>query len=266
MTQVAAESLSLPVEKVRCELGDSRFPDAPLSGGSTTSGSVGNAVAQACSAMLMKLFKTASSDAKSPLKGADPDQMVAENGTVFLKDKPEIKESFSAIISRTPNGVLEAKINAKLGDEEKNYSMSTFGAQFAEVRVDHDLGRIHVSRFAGAYDAGRILNHKTARSQVLGGITFGIGMALMEDTWMDHNLGRIVNSDLAEYHVPVHPDIGSIDVHFVEPEDPHVNVIGVKGIGELGITGVAAAIANAVYNATGIRVRDLPITLDKILV
>jgi xanthine dehydrogenase YagR molybdenum-binding subunit len=143
--------------------------------------------------------------------------------------------------------------------------MHTFGAQFAEVKVDPDLGTVHVSRFLGCYGAGRILNPKTARSQMLGGMVWGIGMALLEQTLFDHRYGKIINSDFAEYLVPSHADIGDLQVIFVDDEDPHVNALGAKGIGELGITGAAAAIANAVYHATGKRVRDLPITLDKLI-
>jgi xanthine dehydrogenase YagR molybdenum-binding subunit len=142
--------------------------------------------------------------------------------------------------------------------------MHSFGAVFAEVRVDRDLGEIRVPRIVAAYGAGRILNAKLAHSQLVGGVVWGVGMALEEETIVDRRTGRYLNSDLAEYHVPVNADIGQLDVSFVEEEDKIVNPIGVKGIGEIGITGVAAALANAVYNATGVRVRDLPITLDKV--
>ncbi len=143
--------------------------------------------------------------------------------------------------------------------------MHSFGAVFAEVRVDGDLGTVRASRIVGAYAVGRVLNPKTARSQMLGGITFGLGMALMEHTLTDDRNGRYLNADLGEYHIPVHADIPSIDVYFVDERDAHVNPIGAKGLGEIPMTGVAPAIANAVYHATGVRVRDLPITLDKLL-
>jgi xanthine dehydrogenase YagR molybdenum-binding subunit len=287
MTQIAAERLSLPMESVRFELGDSHLPTAPMSGGSTTSISVGPAVALAASAALQKLIETAVADKQSPLYGASAESVVADGGVLWVNESDkkrgakyeshgtdrkqpadhqfERKESYQSIISRTKDKYIEARIDHKPGDEEKSYSMSTFGAQFAEVRIDPELGTIRVSRFVGAYSGGRILNPKTARSQMIGGIVFGIGMALTEETIMDHNLQRIINNDFAEYHIPVHADISNIDSFFVEEEDPHVNVLGVKGIGELGITGAAAAIANAVYHATGKRVRDLPITLDKLL-
>lgn len=266
MTQIAAERLTLPCERVRFELGDSNLPDSPMSGGSTTAGSLGNAVALAADGVIAKLVDLASNDPASPLHGANKSDVLAENGMLYLKNRPQSKERFADIVERTGKNSLEVKLAAKPGDEQSNYSMSTFGAQFAEVRVDPDLYTVRVSRFVGAYGAGRILNPKTARSQMLGGITFGIGMALMEQTYVDDRLGRIINADLAEYHIPVHGDCGSIEPFFVDEIDPHVNVLGAKGIGELGTTGASAAIANAVFHATGLRVRDLPITIDKLLI
>jgi xanthine dehydrogenase YagR molybdenum-binding subunit len=267
MTQIAAERLTLPVDHVRFELGDSMLPRAPLSGGSTTSVSVGNAVAQAADAAIKKLIAIAVADSKSSLYQAAPGEIEAWNGQLRLKSKSggTRSEKFSDIISRTPDKSVEVTVETKLDDAEKKFSMCSFGSQFVEVKVDPDIGMVHVSRVVGTYGAGTILNAKTARSQMLGGITFGIGMALTEHTVIDHNLGRIINADFAEYHLPVHADLGEIEVSFVEEEDLHINDLGAKGIGELGITGVAAAIANAVYHATGKRVRDLPITLDKLV-
>jgi xanthine dehydrogenase YagR molybdenum-binding subunit len=266
MTQIAAETLGLPTTLVKFELGDSDLPQAPLSGGSTTAGSVGPAVALAAQKALEKLIKVAIADKQSPLYGADKVAISADNGLLTESgSQPAKQDSFAAIVSRTSEKFIEASIENKPGDEEKHYSMSTFGAQFAEVAIDPDLGLIKVKRFVGAYSGGRILNAKTAHSQMTGGIIFGIGMAMMEQTIMDHNANRYVNNNFAEYYVPVNADIPAIEAFFVEDEDKHINSLGVKGIGELGITGVAAAIANAVYHATGKRVRDLPITLDKLL-
>jgi xanthine dehydrogenase YagR molybdenum-binding subunit len=149
--------------------------------------------------------------------------------------------------------------------ERKRFAIHSFGAQFAEVRVDEDLGEVRVARLVGAFAGGKILNAKTARNQLIGGMVWGIGMALLEETRRDHRSGRVVTRDLADYHVPVSRDVPAIDIITVEEEDPHVNDVGAKGLGEIGNTGIAAAIANAVYHATGIRVRDLPITLDKLL-
>jgi xanthine dehydrogenase YagR molybdenum-binding subunit len=151
----------------------------------------------------------------------------------------------------------------KPGKEHEQFSMHSFGAVFADVRVDADLGTVRVARILGAYGVGRILNLKTATSQMIGGITYGLAMALHEETAIDPRTGRYLNADLSEYLVPVNADVHAIDVLFVDEEDPHLDPIGVKGIGEIGTTGVAGAIANAVYHATGVRVRDLPITLDK---
>lgn len=265
MTQLAAEKLSLPFERVKCELGDTNLPQGPTSGGSTTAGSVGSSVAQACQGLMEKLIASAVGSSESPLFGASIDKVVAEDGRLFLKSQPDLGETYEAVLSRIKGGTLEHKVATKLGSEEDEFAMASFGAIFAEVKVDPDLCTVHASRFTGVYSAGQILNPKTARSQILGGITFGLGMALMEHTIIDHRYGKIINADLAEYHVPVHPDIGEIDVSFIEETDSQVNSIGVKGLGEVGITGVAAAIANAVYHATGKRVRDLPITLDKLL-
>ena len=160
---------------------------------------------------------------------------------------------------------IEAKTKSAPGEEKDKYSMHSFGAVFVEVHVDPDLGEVRVTRVVGAYGVGNILNAKTARSQLLGGVVFGIGMALLEETRADTRTGRVMNPDLAEYHIPVNADVPEIDITFVPETDPYVNPLGVKGIGEIGITGVVAAIANAVYHATGKRVRDLPITVDKVM-
>jgi xanthine dehydrogenase YagR molybdenum-binding subunit len=143
--------------------------------------------------------------------------------------------------------------------------MHAFGAVFVEARVDPDLGRVRIPRIVAAYSAGKFLNAKTARSQLMGGVVWGLGMALFEETLLDPRSGRVVNADLAEYHVPVNADVGDVDIILLDEEDTHVNPVGAKGIGEIGITGASAAVANAVWHATGVRVRDLPITLDKLL-
>jgi xanthine dehydrogenase YagR molybdenum-binding subunit len=182
-----------------------------------------------------------------------------------LASDPSRGESYTALIARHGGTPVEARTDAKGAEEQRQYSMHSFGAVFAEVHVDPDLGLVRVSRMVGAYGAGTILNAKTAKSQIISGWVWGIGMALLEETRVDPRTGRYMNADLAEYQVPVNADVGSMDVIFVDEHDSVVNPIGVKGIGEIGIVGVAAAIANAVYNATGKRVRDLPITLDKLL-
>ncbi|MBW4627350.1 MAG: xanthine dehydrogenase family protein molybdopterin-binding subunit [Brasilonema octagenarum HA4186-MV1] len=265
MTQVAAQALGLPVEKIRFELGDTNMPETPVSGGSQTAASVGTAVHLAGNEARSKLLQLALADQASPLYGANAEDVIAENGSLFLKNKSSKSETYARILARHKMKMIEARADAKPGEEKQKYSMHSFGAQFAEVRVNPDSGEIRVTRWVGAFGVGRILNAKTADSQLIGGIVYGIGMALMEHTLTDPNRGRVVNPDLAEYHVPVNADVPPIEVLFVDENDPHINPLGVKGVGEIGITGVAAAIANAVYHATGKRIRDLPITLDKLL-
>ncbi len=263
MTQVAADELGLPMERVRAELGDSLLPPAPVSGGSQTTASVGSAVYAACKALLGKAIEMAVADKASPLFGLPPSTIVAQNGGLVSQTDAARGESFAQLLGRHKTTALEAYATAK-PDEEDPYSKHAFGAQFAEVRVDADLGIVRVSRMVGAFASGRILNAKTARSQYLGGMVWGVAMALHEETRTDVRTGRITTANLADYLVPVNADIQAIDVIIVPEDDEHVNPIGVKGIGEIGIVGGAAAIANAVYNATGNRIRDLPITPDKI--
>ncbi len=188
-----------------------------------------------------------------------------ENARISLSQRPDQSEAIEALVARSGQPYVEGYADTKPGSEAKEYSGYSFGAQFAEVRIDADLGQMRVSRTVGDFGAGRILNAKLARSQFMGGMIWGIGFALHEHSVYDERLGRIVNNNLAEYHVPTNADVGSIEALWVDEEDDHVSPIGAKGIGEIGITGAAAAIANAVFHATGKRVRGLPITLDKLL-
>jgi xanthine dehydrogenase YagR molybdenum-binding subunit len=265
MTQVAADALGLPVARVRFELGDTALPPAPVSGGSQTVASVAPAVQAAAEAVVEKLVALAIADRRSPLAGAARDDVSMENGWLFLLSAPERREQYAAVIARNGGRAVEASADARPDGEKEAYSMHSFGAVFAEVRVDADLGEIQVPRIVAAYGVGQLLNEKTGHSQLMGGVVWGVGMALMEQSEYDLRYGRVVNANLAEYLVPVNADIGTIDIMVVPEKDRHVNPLGAKGIGEIGITGVAAAIANAVYHATGKRVRDLPITLDKVL-
>ncbi len=266
MTQIAAQSFGVPPNKVKFRLGDTILPETPVSGGSQTAASTGSAVYLAAEALREKLVQMATSDAQSPLHDVSAQDIVLEGGRIFSRTTPSKGETFQALITRSGQAHVEAQVNAKPGPEKERYSMYAFGAQFAEVRVDASLGMIKVSRMVGCFGAGRILNAKTARSQLMGGMVWGISMALHEQAEMDERLGRWVNNNLAEYHVPVNADIGQIDALWVDEKDDHVNPIGAKGIGEIGITGAAAAVANAVFHATGKRIRDLPITLDKLIV
>ena len=265
MTQVAADALGLAPEQVRFELGDSRYPPSPVSGGSMTAASTGSAVNLAGKTARDKLVSLAIADVASPLHGALAPAVSTADGRLFLTNDSSKGETYAALLRRQPGGTVEVLSNSAPNADSQKYSSHAFGAVFTEVRIDRDLGEIRIPRVVAAYGAGKILNAKTARSQLQGGVVWGIGMALEEETLVDRRTGRYMNADLAEYHVPVNADIGTIDVTFVDEVDPYVNPIGVKGVGEIGITGVAAAIANAVYNATGVRVRDLPITLDKVM-
>jgi xanthine dehydrogenase YagR molybdenum-binding subunit len=265
MTQIAADALSLPLERVRFELGDTGFPRAPITAGSMTVASLGPAVQSACELLRDEILKAVAADEASVLSGFDASELRIENGAVVPVRGGPKREPLAAFLARHPHDAFRAAADARPGDEKDAYSMHAFGAVFAEVRIDAALGEIRVPRIVGAYGCGRVINPKTARSQLVGGIVWGVSMALMEEGLLDARTGRIANANLAEYHVPVNADIGDIDVIFVDEHDPHVNPLGAKGIGEIGITGVAAAIANAVYHATGKRIRDLPITLDKLV-
>ena len=265
MTQIAADTLTVPYEKVTFELGDTTFPETPVSGGSFTASSTGSAVKLACRAAIAKLAELASKDPESPLFGTAPEVIQAEKAALVIKEAPGKRDPFIDVIKRAKVSEVTAEIRTKPTEAHKTMSMHSFGAIFAEARVDEELGTVRVSRIVAAYAAGKILNPKTARSQFHGGIVWSLGMALHEDTVRDPRTARVVTRGLDDYHVPVNADIPPIDVIMIDEVDEHVNEIGVKGIGEIGITGGAAAIANAVFHATGVRIRDLPIRLDKLL-
>ena len=268
MSQVAADALGVPVDRVRFELGNSQMPEAPVSGGSMTVASVAPAVQAAGKALRLKLLGIAAADERSPLFGATADEVgvdaTSDGGELYLLADPARREAMQAIATRH-GGPVEATAKAEPGDEKQKYSMHAFGAVFVEVTVDEDLGEIRVPRVVGVYGVGKLMNEKTGYSQLMGGIVWGLSLALFEETMIDKRAGRAVNGNFAEYHVPTNADIRAIDVQIVDEDDPHVNPLGAKGIGEIGITGVGAAVANAVFHATGKRVRDLPITLDKLL-
>ncbi|CAM2142240.1 xanthine dehydrogenase YagR molybdenum-binding subunit [Pararobbsia alpina] len=265
MTQVAADALGFPMQNVRFALGDSTLPAAPVSGGSQSAASVSPAVQAAALSARDRLIGLAVADSASPVHGASPDDVFVKDGWVTLKADPSRRDPAAAIIARNGGQAIEATVQVKPSDDARNYSKHSFGAVFAEVRVDEMLGVIRVSRIVAVYDVGRLLNEKTAHSQLMGGIVWGVGQALTEEGLLDPRYGRIANNNFAEYHVPVNADIGSIDISVIESEDMHLNPLGARGIGEIGITGVAGAVGNAVYHATGVRVRSLPITLDKVI-
>ena len=249
LTQIASELLGLPPEMVRTELGDTDFPMSSGSGGSFGAGSAGSALYDACLALRGKLAAAAG----------------MSGGAIFRDGRVAEGNRSVTLASLAGPGGLEAEGSIEPGSMRKLYSQQSYGAHFAEVGVDVDTGEIRLRRMLGVFTAGRILNAKTARSQAIGGMVFGVGAALMEAVELDSRFGMFVNHNLAEYHVPVHADIPAIDAVFLPELDDKSNPLKSKGIGELGICGAGAAVANAVYNATGVRIRDYPLTLDKVL-
>jgi xanthine dehydrogenase YagR molybdenum-binding subunit len=259
---VAADRLGLPLDRVEVRYGDSLIPGAILAGGSQQTAAIGGAVIAAHRALVTELLKLAGG--LSPLAGLSVNDVGSENGGLAKLGEPGRRESYSAILERAQRDSVTASENASLALEMMHWSMHSHGAMFCEVRVNAVTGETRVNRFLGSFDTGRIINPKTARSQLRGGIIMGIGMALMEETQFDERNGRIMNPSLAEYHVPVHADVPEIDVIWTDIADPHTPM-GAHGVGEIGITGVGAAVANAVFNATGRRIRELPITVEKLL-
>jgi xanthine dehydrogenase YagR molybdenum-binding subunit len=265
MTQVAADALGLPMSRVRFALGDSRFPKAPSHSGSRTMASVGSAVFTASNMLRDRFIRTAVVDPGSPLSGARPDEVTVVDGRMTLTADAARGESYQDLLRRRGLPSLDSRQTWSPGDEDTRYSMYAYGAVFAEVAVDEVLGTVRIRRIFACYDAGRVINPKLAHSQAIGGMVAGIGMALLEGTRLDHRDGRIVNANMADYLVPVNADVPALDAVFLPAEDTIADPIGVKGLGELVIVGVPAAISNAVFNATGKRITDLPITLDRLL-
>jgi xanthine dehydrogenase YagR molybdenum-binding subunit len=263
MAQVAADMLGLPLDSIRIKLGDSNLPQSPVEGGSWIAASVSNGIATTAAAIREELLHLAKRMPNSAFADASADEVALADG--LLVSKSDATRSVS-IIDAMRHGAIDRIEQEKTTNpsNDNKRAHNTHSAIFAEVKIDEQLGVIRVTRVVSAVAAGRILNTKTASSQILGSVVWGIGMALHEETLIDHKFGRVVNANIAEYHVPVNADIHDIKVIFVdEPHDG--NPLGIKGLGEIGIVGVAAAVANAVYHATGKRVRDLPITIDKLL-
>jgi xanthine dehydrogenase YagR molybdenum-binding subunit len=264
MAQVAADMLGVPLESVTVKLGDSTLPQSPVEGGSWTAASVSHAIAVTAGKVRKDLLQLAKKIPNSPLRDAKPEDVTLVEGKLTSKRDAH---RFVSIADAMRSGALDRIEKEGSSDfkEDSSHAHNTHSAIFAEVKVDEELGVIRVTRVVSAVAAGRILNPKTARSQIMGSVVWGIGMALHEETVIDHAFGRVMNANLAEYHVPVNADVQDIKVIFVEEPDEIINPLGIKGVGEIGIIGVAAAIANAVCHATGKRVRDLPITLDKLM-
>lgn len=294
MAQIAADTLGLPVERVKARLGDSKLPKGPNSGGSQTSASIGPPIRAAALGVIAKLAKMETRNQASPLYGSSEENIVSGKGGLHDKNDPNRRVSYAHVLER--HGLTHIEEEAKTDvstrekkggagqenkegkekehnkavkqDEEtnrKDYAFHSFGAQFVKVRVDPHTGTVRVTDAVSVMDIGTVLNLKTAKNQIMGGMIFALGMALMEGTVYDPNEGRVVTRDLANYLVPVHADMPVFDIQFIGKPDPYISPIGSRGIGEIGITGATAAIANAVYHATGKRVRELPITPDKLI-
>ena len=263
MAQVAADVLGLPIENVTVKLGDSTLPMSQVEGGSWTAASVAHAISAAADEVRKELLGLAQKMPDSPLAGLQPEDVMLADSMIARKEggKPAV-----SIADAMRHGAVERIDKEKTVEfkDDSKHAHNVHSAVFAEVKVDEQLGVIRVTRMVSAVAAGRIINPKTAGNQVVGSMIWGIGMALHEETLTDHRFGRVMNANIAEYHVPVNADVQDIKVIFVDEPDNIVNPMGIKGVGEIGLVGVAAAVANAVYHATGKRVRDLPITLDKL--
>jgi xanthine dehydrogenase YagR molybdenum-binding subunit len=265
MTQVAADGLGVTLDRVRFELGDTELPNTSSAVGSAGAGMVSAAVHAAATALRDQLIGQAIADGKSPLHGADPGAVVVRDGRMLLGDQPETGETYGELLQRNYLEEADALGTWNPTGADTGYGTTTFGAQFAEVAVDADLGLVRVRRMVGAFAPGRVLNAKTARSQLMGGMLWGLSQALLEATRMDSRQGRWANRSLGDYLVPVNADAPDVDVELIEVRDEVVNPLGVKGVGEIGQVGAGAAVANAVFHATGRRVRDLPITVEQLL-
>ncbi len=265
MTQVAADAVGVPVERVRFALGDSQYPNAPSHSGSRTMASVGSAVFVAGNMLRDRLIRTSVIDPKSPLSGTAPQDVTVVDGRMSAVADPGRGETYQDLLRRRGWPSMDTRESWSPDDADKRFSMYAYGAVFAEVAVDEMLGFVRVRRIYAVYDAGRVINPKLAHSQAIGGMVGGIGMALLEGTELDHRDGRIVNANMSDYLVPVNADVPALDAAFLPAEDIVADPIGVKGLGEIVIVGVPAAIANAVFNATGKRITDLPIRLENLL-
>ena len=265
MTQVAADGLGLPIDRVRFVGGSTDLPNITAAVGSTGTGAVSSAVHLASTALRDQLVRQAVADARSPLHGADPGTVVVRDGWMSPRDRPDAGETYTDLLHRNLTPDVEALGTWMPPAPDGGFGMHTFGAQFAEVAVDADLGLVRVRRMVGVFAPGRVLNRKTAHSQLMGGMLWGLGQALLEATRMDPHTGRWANASLGDYLVPVNADAPDVVVDTIEVPDAVVNPLGVKGVGEIGLVGAAAAIANAVHHATGRRLRTLPITVEDLL-
>jgi len=266
MTQIAADELGLSVDDVEFAYADSKMPFAPIQGGSFTVSTIGSAIKAAGKALRKKLLKIAKGIGDSPFSKAKMEEVAFESGRIYLLHQPENFILFSDLVKANKDKEIKVtKTSVPNVIKLRKYSRATHSAVFVEVEVDEELGVVTVTRALTAVAAGTIINPKTARSQILGGMIWGISKALHEETISDHKLGRYMNPNLAEYHIPVHADIHELDVMFVEEKDNIINELGTKGVGEIGIVGMPPAIANAVYHATGRRINQFPIHFDTLV-
>jgi xanthine dehydrogenase YagR molybdenum-binding subunit len=266
LAQIAADSLGLDMNQVEFRAGTSDLPDAGIAGGSAHTATAGMAIHNAGADVIARLADLATNDARSPLFGAGNAGVVARSGRLFRRDDESRSESYADILARAGLAMIEGRGKSAADPAAHSaYAMYAHGAVFAEVKVDPDLGQVRATRVVGAFAAGRIINPRMVRSQLYGGMIWGVSFALHEQAIMDPRSGRPMNPNLGEYHIPVNADVPSLEAILVEEHDPHVNALGIKGVGEIGITGTAGAIANAVWHATGYRVRKFPITLDRLI-
>jgi xanthine dehydrogenase YagR molybdenum-binding subunit len=267
LAQIAADSLGLDIDRVDFRSGHSDLPDGGIAGGSAHTATAGSAIHGAGADAVTKLAELATSDRRSPLYGADNAGVVAHGGRLHRQDDESRSESFSDILARAGRQEVEGRGSSAADPvAQSGYAMHAHGAVFAEVKVDPELGQVRATRLVGAFAAGRVINPLLVQSQYRGGMIWGVSFALHEQAVMDARSGRTMNANFGEYHVPVNADVPAVDAILVDEHDPYVNALGIKGVGEIGITGSAGAVANAVWHATGVRVRRFPITLDRLLV
>jgi xanthine dehydrogenase YagR molybdenum-binding subunit len=267
MTTVASNEMGLPVNNIKIEMGSTRLPPGPMQGGSTVTSTVGAAVHETCAALKEQIAALASKEGSpfhtANIHGVKADDLLFSESGISLKRDAAVTLSYNELLKQANLPALELTKESK--GQQQPYSMYSFSVHFVKLRVHRPTGRIKIDHVVSCADAGAIVSPKTAESQMIGGAVGGIGMALMEDMVIDHRFGRPINNNLADYHVPVNADIPAVDVLFVNKKDPYTNPMGSKGLGEIALVGVAPAIANAVFNATGRRIRSLPITLDKLI-
>ena len=264
--QIAADGLGLEQDQVEFKSGTSDLPDAGIAGGSAHTATAGMAIHNAGAAVVAKLAGLAAGDERSPLFGSGNTGVIARAGRLFRRDDESRSESYADILGRA--GLAEIEGHGKSAADQaelSTYAMHAHGAVFAEVKVDPDLGQIRVTRLVGAFAAGRVINPRLVRSQYYGGMIWGVSFALHETANVDPRSGRVMNADLAEYHIPVNADTPSLEALLIHEDDPYVNALGVKGVGEIGVTGTAGAVVNAVWHATGTRIRSFPVRMEELL-